>query len=255
MSRSSTPATAALTAALELADRGLPCFPCSYDKKPTTAHGFKDATADQTTLRALWDRSGGPLIGVPTGEASGLDALDLDIKHGGGDWYAECRARLPSTRVHRTRSGGLHLLFQHKVGLRCSASRIAPGVDVRAEGGYLIWWPATGLAVLNDARPAPWPEWLHKETPRAPMPMRSVVPSDFALLQLIRAVAEAPQGQRNSLTFWAACRAGEMVASGMLSADTAAAIIAEAATRAGLPFSEAERTAWSGIRASGGVRS
>ena len=39
-----------------------------------------------------------------------------------------------------------------------------------------------------------------------------------------------------------------MVASGLLDADHAAAVIAEAATRAGLPRSEAERTAWNGIR-------
>lgn len=45
----------------------------------------------------------------------------------------------------------------------------------------------------------------------------------------------------------------EMVASGLLGADAAAAIIAEAATRAGLPRAEAEDTAWSGIRATGGL--
>jgi len=50
------------------------------------------------------------------------------------------------------------------------------------------------------------------------------------------------------LTYWAACRVGEMVASGLLDA---AAVITEAATRAGLPRSEAERTAWSGIRRTG----
>jgi hypothetical protein len=77
------------------------------------------------------------------------------------------------------------------------------------------------------------------------------VPSDLALVRLVRVVAEAPAGARNSLTFWAACRAGEMVASGLLRADTAAAVIAEAATRAGLTYVEAERTAWSGIRTAG----
>ena len=44
-----------------------------------------------------------------------------------------------------------------------------------------------------------------------------------------------------------------MVASGLLGADAAGALIAEAATRAGLPRAEAERTAWSGIRATGGL--
>ena len=51
---------------------------------------------------------------------------------------------------------------------------------------------------------------------------------------------------------WAACRVGEMVASGLLRSDAAVALIAEAASRAGLPYVEAERTARSGIRVPGG---
>jgi hypothetical protein len=73
------------------------------------------------------------------------------------------------------------------------------------------------------------------------------------MMRLVHLVAGARSGERNNLTYWAACRAGEMVASGLLGADAAAAVIAEAATRAGLPRSEAERTAWSGIRATGGL--
>jgi hypothetical protein len=78
------------------------------------------------------------------------------------------------------------------------------------------------------------------------------VPDDHAMTRLVHLVAGAPASERNNLTYWAACRAGEMVASGLLGANAAAAVITEAATRAGLPRSEAERTAWSGIRATGG---
>jgi hypothetical protein len=69
--------------------------------------------------------------------------------------------------------------------------------------------------------------------------------------RLVRFVARSDEGKRNNMTYWAACRAGEMVASGLLEADDAVAIIAEAATRAGLSPAEAERTAWSGIRSTG----
>jgi hypothetical protein len=78
------------------------------------------------------------------------------------------------------------------------------------------------------------------------------VPDNAALHRLVRLVAAAQPGERNRLTFWAACRAGEMVASGLLSAHVAVSVIAEAGTRAGLPTSEAQRTAWSGIRTAGG---
>jgi hypothetical protein len=78
------------------------------------------------------------------------------------------------------------------------------------------------------------------------------VPDTHALAKLVRLVASAHEGERNALTYWAACRAGEMVASGLLDAESAAAVIAEAAICAGLTRSEAERTARSGVRRTGG---
>jgi hypothetical protein len=244
-------ATRALNDAFTLASMGLACFPCTPSKRPACRHGFHDATTDPAELRGLWARSPGNLVGVGTGEASGIDALDVDPKH--EEAFAWCKAhheRLPNTRVHKTRSGGVHLLFRHAHGLRCSASRLARGVDVRANGGYIIWWPATGLRVLRAAPLADWPQWLLDQLispPRSPVP-RSTVPDSHALAQLVRLVARSYEGERNSLTFWAACRTGEMVASGLLDAESAAALIAEAAICAGLARSEAERTARSGVR-------
>jgi hypothetical protein len=245
---------ASLVQALALAALKLPCFPCLNDKSPATPHGFKDATHDHGHLQELWRRHPGPLVGVPTGEGSGLNVLDVDTRNGGRTWFAKHRDRLPATRVHRTRSGGLHFFLGHQQGLRCSAGRIAAGVDVRAVCGYVIWWPAAGLPVLSDLPVASWPEWLLLQLAPPPLapPRRVVVANDHTLTRLIRLLASVRPGERNSLTFWAACRAGEMVASGLLRADTAVEVIAEAASRAGLPYAEARRTAWSGIRASGG---
>jgi hypothetical protein len=177
--------------------------------------------------------------------------LDLDRKHRqAAEWWTAHRDGLPVTRVHRTRSGGLHLLFQHAPDVRCSVGKITRGVDVRGNGGYVIWWPIAGLPVLHDAELAPWPEWLriHLLSPKRTPALRSVVPDRHTLARLVRLVAGAHEGERNDLTYWAACRAGEMVASGLLDADAAVELIAEAATRAGLPRVEAERTARSGVR-------
>jgi hypothetical protein len=247
--------TTSLAHALLLLRHGLPCFPCGIAKKPTTPRGFKDATCDPDALCELWKKHPGPLVGVPTGEISGLDVLDIDARHGGESWLAEHKHRLPSTRIHRTRSGGLHLLFQHKQGMRCSAGRIAAGVDVRATGGYVIWWPAAELPVLSDLPLAAWPGWLYARLLPRPRSQnrRVVVPDQSALKSLVQLVAGAREGERNGLTYWAACRAGEMVASGLLAADVAAAVISEAATRAGLPRAEAERTSRNGIRITGGA--
>jgi hypothetical protein len=135
--------TPAERAALRAAGRlDVPSFPCLPDKKPACPNGFKAATLPQAGLATLWARFPGELVGVPTGIASGLSVLDVDIAKGGDGWWAENKARLPQTRMHETRSGGLHVLFNRRDGLRNSASRIGPGIDVRADGGYIIWWPA-----------------------------------------------------------------------------------------------------------------
>jgi hypothetical protein len=125
-------------------------FPCRHDKRPLTAHGFL-----QAKVSPRWDAW--PLVGVATG-ASGFDVLDIDPPDGLA-WYSANFDALPLTQAHETRSGGLHLLFRHAEGLRCSKGRIAPGIDVRADGGYIIWWPREDLPTENHPI-CEWPDWL-----------------------------------------------------------------------------------------------
>jgi len=240
-----------LDAALRLAGQGIASFPCNNEKRPTCPHGFKDATADPQQLRALCRDFPGVLIGVPTGEVNGFDVLDIDPKHSEArEWWSKNRDDLMPTRVHRTRSGGLHLLYRYTPGIRCSAGKLALGVDIRTTGGYIIHWPSAGYPVLNDGPISEFPAWLIKALrPPPPPPPRPTlyVPDERALLGLIRCVVGAPEGQRNATTFWAGCRAGEMVASGTLSEADAIAFLVEAASRAGLPQSEALRAARNGL--------
>ena len=145
------------------------------------------------------------------------------------------------------------MLFKHDPLVRGRAGKIAPGVDTRGAGGYLIWWPATGAPVVSDAPLAPWPDWLLETFKPKPRPQVFVqIPNDRLLIKLVQMVAGAREGERNNLTFWCACRAGEMARTGLLSATTAINVIAEAATRAGLSQAEAQRTAKSGVRTGGG---
>jgi len=138
--------------------RSLPIFPCYPNKRPACANGFKDASTDPGWIAELWAGRTGLLVAVPTGEGSGISVLDIDDTGWPG------LAALPPTRVHQTRGGGRHYIFRHRAGLRCSQSLIAPGVDVRADGGYVIWWPSAGFVVNGDAV-IDWPDSL-QTTPK-----------------------------------------------------------------------------------------
>ena len=144
------------------AEMNLPVFPCDAQKRPMTQHGFRDATKDPETIRRSFRNAA--MIGIPTGEASGFFVLDLDCKNGaqGLEWLAAHEARLPQTRRHRTRSGGVHLLFAMPNGraIRNSASKVGPGVDVRGTGGYIIAPPSDGYYVVDPAIITEAPAWL-----------------------------------------------------------------------------------------------
>jgi hypothetical protein len=198
-------------------------------------------------LRALLRRHPGPLVGVRTGEASGLSVMDIDgPRHPEAKaWFAAHPARLPETRVHRTRSGGLHFIFQHAWGVRNTQSRLAVGIDTGGEGGFVIWWPAAGYSVISNAAPAPWPLWLLEtllQPAASPRPLNHdgkgllppAVPASI-LKPLERAIARGPEEPRNSILFWAACRVGEVIAVGQINTELATELLARAAAIAGLP--------------------
>ena len=255
--------TAAELAALRSAVRlPWPTFPCDEQKRPTLRGGFKAALTRDSGLATMWARHPGVLVGVPTGEASGFSVLDVDINKGGDVWWSENKSRLPATRAHETRSGGLHLLFRHKPGLRNSAGRIARGIDVRAEGGYVIWWPAAGFGVINPDHMAPWPDWLRPpELPPPPPPPPAKVKRspgqvyseniELKLRGIVKFVERAGEGTRNGSLYWGALRVAEYVSAGAMDRTWGAELLAEAARRAGLPVIEAQKTIASALRRAG----
>ena len=113
----------------------------SPGKHPLTSNGLKDASCNAGKLREWWTKWPAANIGLVTGPASGLLVLDFDGPQG-----EQSRADLVSrygplpatTRV--TTGKGFHLYFKYPIGrtLRNSQGKIAPGIDVRADGGYVV---------------------------------------------------------------------------------------------------------------------
>jgi hypothetical protein len=242
-------------------------FPCNPDKTPATPHGFKDGTDDPAAVRCRWANHAWPLIGVATGAASGFDVLDIDPRHNGDEWYRANQYRLPNTRSHKTRGGGVHLLFRHEPGLRCSAGKetsgVAPGVDVRADGGYAIWWPAQGLQA-HDVPIAQWPTWLLEQMRPKPRPKLFMTAFSFgsdrarryavaALRDAVRLVAAAGEGCRNDTLNAQTFAIARFVSEGALSASEIIEALSIAARVAGLPEDETARTVTSALKAASAV--
>jgi hypothetical protein len=166
-----------LRAALSYARRGVPVFPCrTLGKAPLTANGHLDATREERLVKAWWGRWPFANVGVPTGKKSSLLVLDVDPEDGGLDSLKELEhagGKAPKTARARTGGGGLHLYFRYPLPsqavtpdgtaeVRNSTSLLGPGLDVRAEGGYVVVPPSRTEAAyewVDRSAPAP-PTWL-----------------------------------------------------------------------------------------------
>lgn len=239
--------TLALAHALSAAERGLAVIPLSRTKLPALrsphrddpdpapchgecgrfGHGVYDASTDPARIRELfaaapWATGYGIACGLPPHHLIGID---LDTKSGTDSSTAlrELALRhlftIPPTVVVLTPSGGRHLWLTGppEVVVPNSAGRLAPGIDIRGAGGYLVgpgsrtdhgvYSTAPGTAHIVPAR---CPRALLRLLLPPPRTHHPAPPSADGHGQgLVQFVLAAHEGQRNTRLFWAACRAYE----------------------------------------------
>lgn len=130
--------------ALWYAAQGIPVFPLQPGSKiPATRHGLDDGTTDPDRIREWWTKVPDANIGLCCGHR--FDVIDIDGPEGARSW---CNLDdLPPTigAVSTPRPGGTHLYIE-PVGLRNSTSQIAPGIDTRGRGGYVVAPPSMLIA-------------------------------------------------------------------------------------------------------------
>ncbi|MFJ2199406.1 bifunctional DNA primase/polymerase [Streptomyces violaceusniger] len=253
--------SALLRAALGAADRGWHVFPLRPGTKRPALHGEAScprtggcaaghrkweqrATTDPDRISAAWSRA--PFnVGIATGP-SGLVVVDLDMPKDKSSSDAPCGAAtfralceraghpVPTTYRTRTASGGEHLYFTAPNGVRLTntAGSIAPLVDTRARGGYVVAagsiTPAGPYEALCGPVAAPLPSWLQTILRPAPKPVQAPLGgtagqsrryADVALANEARNVARAADGTRNATLLRAARALGRLIASGDLTRD------------------------------------
>jgi len=135
---------------------------------------FQYITTDPGEIRRDFARWPNANISIATGSESNIWVMEADTKEGHAvDGIASLAALevkhgpLPPTLMAESPSGSLHCYFRWPQGreIRNTASGIAPGIDVRGEGGMVIAPPSVKVGVgiyrwLNDLPVADAPEWL-----------------------------------------------------------------------------------------------
>ena len=150
---------------------GKPIFPCSNaNKRPLTQHGFKDASLDLDLVSKWHQQHPDCAWGTPTSSAYGV--VDIDPRNGGDASWKNLIAQhgeRPITPTVETGSGGWHFYMRFPEGTRCG--KLAEGIDLKADGGYVILPPSRILEPHHyqpykftvrpwDVDVAPAPEWI-----------------------------------------------------------------------------------------------
>jgi hypothetical protein len=132
-----------LGAALELVAGGYSVFPIKpLDKRPPLVKGgFYSATADPAYLRYWWRKWPTANIAARTGD--GLAVVDVDPRHGGTLEAVAALGLSLDSRLVRTPSSGWQLHYQVTELVVSRSGALAPGVDVKADLGYVLLPPST----------------------------------------------------------------------------------------------------------------
>lgn len=233
-------------AAADAIARGWHIFPVQTSAKtPACARGVLEATAEPGGITRHWTDHPTHNVGLACGP-SGLVVIDLDLPKDGFAFDEEylidnasqsaqgcayvtgindgldafaalCdkhRQPFPWTYTVVTPRGGWHLYYglAPGLGIRNSTGKVAPLVDVRADGGYVL---AAGSVV--DGKPytalhstqaiEPLPMWLIRllsaetQTVRGTAPPPRPVPAEHAadtVAQACQRISHAPEGERHA---------------------------------------------------------
>jgi hypothetical protein len=134
------------------------------------SNGCRGASSDEATITGWFEHHPEANIAVATGNASGVWAIDLDGRGGHLNWQAlELEHSLVETLSQRSGriEPGSHLFFRMPDGAEIgnSTGKLAPGIDVRGTGGYVVATPSRHISGrtyswITEGNPIEAPPWL-----------------------------------------------------------------------------------------------
>lgn len=214
-------------------------------------HAKDSASCDPDVVRDWWVQAPEANIGIRP--ASGVVVVDVDPRDGGASALAALVAEhghLTPTWTAQTGGGGwVHAWYRSPGPYR---KRLALGVDLKGHTGYVVAPPslhASGrrYSWANELPIAVAPRWLAE---LAIQPVRTLWSTVHAVVftgasddGLVRLVAQAADGERNNVLWWAGWRAAQRGSLASL-----APALRAAALGIGLGADEIERTLASAAR-------
>jgi hypothetical protein len=139
------PLKANAIAASKWIDAGLLVFPCCAETKKPKVRGWREPEKNGPEWKAHWARRPMDMPGLDCAYAE-IVVIDCDRREerdGEATFRELCRREgieLIGVPTAKTPSGGRHFYFKQPAGDRIgnSAGELGPGIDVRADGGFVV---------------------------------------------------------------------------------------------------------------------
>lgn len=135
-----------LESALELWRNGFSVIPAHPGSKrplvPWIEYQSRRPTKEE--IYRWWQQYPNANIGIVTGKISGVVVIDLDLDKGGNESGARIYEQAPTDLIVKTGRGGYHLYYHYPEDVDHIPNRVGllPGVDIRADGGYVVVPPS-----------------------------------------------------------------------------------------------------------------
>ena len=165
--------------AMRYLNRGFAVVPAQGKRPIIDWRKYQDVRPTEAEVTSWWDRFANANIALVTGAVSGVVVVDVDGVTG---------EKFTPTAIVESSPGRYHYYYKHPGGVvPCSASVVAPGIDIRGDGGVVILPPSvhfdkrgkpdgryTWIVGPKSADFAPLPSWILERT-RTRQPMGELV--------------------------------------------------------------------------------